>query len=383
MCQEKAHMSFSLNRKREKSWSAPLDDIRRRIAKSCAPRSSSLPQRASPTRRSESASTCQGKSSPSGENASLRNVWPGFRNGQGAADPALFPPEIVMEIKALACELPKDLGLPFSRLGRKEIAQEAVKRGIVASISGTTVWRWLNADAIRPWCYRSWIWPRDPDFDRKAGIILDLYHGQWQGKPLGPNDYVISADEKTSIQARRRQAPTRAPKPGRSGRIEHEYERKGALAYLAAWDVRRAKVFGLCCQKTGIDSFHQLVNLVMSEQPYRSARRVFWITDNGSSHRGQISVDRLKDWYSNAVLVHTPVHASWLNQVEIYFSVLQRKVLSPNDFEDLAELESRILSFQSIYEATAKPFTWKFSREDLKSVLAKLGGQEQSQMLAA
>ncbi len=135
-----------------------------------------------------------------------------------------------MEIKALACQLPKDLGLPFSRLGRKEIAQEAVKRGIVASISGTTVWRWLSADAIRPWCYRSWIWPKDPDFERKAGLVLDLYHEKWQGKPLGPGDYVISADEKTSIQARRRVAQTTAPKAGRSGRIEHEYERKGALA---------------------------------------------------------------------------------------------------------------------------------------------------------
>ena len=216
-----------------------------------------------------------------------------------------------MEIKALAFELPKNLGLHSSRLGRKEIAQEAIKRGIVASISGTTVWRWLNADAIRPWCYRSWIWPRDPDFERKAGLVLDLYHGHWQGKSLGPGDYVISADEKTSIQARRRVTPTTAPEAGRSGRIEHGYERKGALPYLAAWDVRRAKVFGLCCERTGIASFHQLVDLVMSEPPYRSARRVFWITDNGSSHRGKASVARLKDWYCNAVLVHTPVHASF------------------------------------------------------------------------
>lgn len=330
-----------------------------------------------------SISICQGKSSRSGESASSSNAWADFRKGHGAEDQALFPPEVVMEIKALACELPKDLGLPFSRLGRKEIAQEAVHRGIVASISGTTVWRWLNADAIRPWCYRSWIWPRDPDFERKAGLVLDLYHEQWQGKALGPDDYVISADEKTSIQARRRVAPTTAPKEGCSGRIEHGYERKGALAYLAAWDVRRAKVFGLCCERTGIESFHRLVDLVMSKPPYRSARRVFWVTDNGSSHRGKSSIERLTQWYPNAVLVHTPIHASWLNQVEIYFSVLQRKVLSPNDFEDLRELEARILSFQSLYEATAKPFTWKFSREDLKSVLARLGDQDQPQKMAA
>jgi len=288
-----------------------------------------------------------------------------------------------MEIKALACQLPKDLGLPFSRFTRKDIAREAIKRGIVASISGTTVWRWLSADAIRPWCYRSWIWPRDPDFERKASVILDLYHGLWEGKPLGPEDYVISADEKTSIQARRRLVPSTAPNAGRAGRIEHEYERKGALAYLAAWDVRRAKLFGLCRQSTGIESFRQLVDQVMAQAPYRSARRVFWVTDNGSSHRGQASIDRLKQWHPRAVLVHTPIHASWLNQVEIYFSILQRKVLTPNDFEDLKELEARILSFQSLYEAMAKPFKWKFSRKDLNAVLAKLTDEQESQKLAA
>jgi hypothetical protein len=288
-----------------------------------------------------------------------------------------------MNIKALACQLPKDLGLPFSRLGRKDIAREAVDRGIVASISGTTVWRWLSADAIRPWCYRSWIWPRDPDFEQKAGVILDLYHGRWQGKPLGENEYVISADEKTSIQARRRLAPSIAPKAGRSGRVEHEYERIGALAYLAAWDVRRAKLFGLCRKSTGIESFRDLVDLVMTQPPYCSARRVFWVTDNGSSHRGCSSKDRLKEWHSHAVLVHTPIHASWLNQVEIYFSILQRKVLTPNDFEHLEELEARILSFQSLYETMAKPFKWKFSRKDLQSVLAKLAGQKYLQKMAA
>ena len=109
----------------------------------------------------------------------------------------------------------------------------------------------------------------------------------------------------------------------------------------------------------------------MQQEPYRSADRVFWITDNGSSHRGKTSIDRLKGWYPNAVQVQTPIHASWLNQVEIYFSVLQRKVLTPNDFESLSELQDRILGFQELYETIAKPFEWKFTREDLNKVLAK------------
>jgi len=286
----------------------------------------------------------------------------------------------MISIKALACQLPKDLGLPFSKLTHNEIARYAEKQGIVASISGKTVWRWLSKDAIRPWCYRSWIWPRDPDFEPKAARVLDLYHGLWEGKPLGDNDFIISSDEKTSIQARHRLKCTTAPTNGRRGRVEFEYERMGALAYMAAWDVRRAKIFGLCKNTTGIDSYRELVDLVMRQEPYRSADRVFWITDNGSSHRGQSSINRLRSWYSNAVQVHTPIHASWLNQVEIYFSVLQRKVLTPNDFESLSELRERILDFQVLYESIAKPFEWKFTREDLKNVLAKLN---ESQKLAA
>lgn len=289
----------------------------------------------------------------------------------------------MVEVKALACQLPRELGLPFSRLTRGEIARQAVNRGITASISGATVWRWLSQDAIRPWCYRSWIWPRDPEFESKAGKILDLYHGIWNGEPLSEADFVLCADEKTSIQARHRIAPTTAPSPGRYGRVEHEYERKGALAYLAAWDVRHARVFGLCCPSTGIDHFDNLVDLVMRQPPYQTARRVFWITDNGSSHRGQRSVQRLHGRYPNACLVHTPVHASWLNQVEIYFSVLQRKALTPNDFDHLEQLEKTILDFQALYEKAAKPFEWKFSREDLRNVLAKFNPNRFQQKMAA
>ena len=115
-------------------------------------------------------------------------------------------------------------------------------------------------------------------------------------------------------------------------RVEHEYERGGALAYIAAWDVHRAKIFGRCEPTTGIAPFGRLVDEVMSQPPYCSARRVFWIVDNGSSHRGQPAVARLQERWPGHVLVHTPVHASWLNQIEIYFSIIQRKVLTPNDF---------------------------------------------------
>jgi len=211
---------------------------------------------------------------------------------------------------------------------------------------------------------------RDPHFAAKAGLLLDLYERIWERAPLGPKDFVISADEKTSIQARRRKQPTWPPTSDRPMRVEHEYFREGAWTYLAAWDVHRAKVFGRCEHKTGIAPVDRLVREVMSQEPYKSAHRVFWIMDNCSAHRGQKAVDRMKSQWPNAILVHTPIHASWLNQVEIYFSIVQRKVLTPNDFSSLAE--QRLLAFQRHYEKTASPFQWTFTCRDLHALLAKL-----------
>ena len=310
-----------------------------------------------------------------GANDSLNNDLPVSRNALGPVAPGFFPPEVVVQIKALACELPKRCGVPLSRWSADELAAEVIVSGLVASISGSTVWRWLNEDAIRPWYRRSWIFPRDPAFETKAGRVLDLYHRVWEGAPLGANDFVLSADEKTSIQARRRCHPTTPPRPGQLERLEHEYERLGAWAYLAAWDVHRAKVFGRCERTTGIRPFDRLVRQVMTQPPYSEAERVYWIVDNGSSHRGQRSIERLRRRYRRhpeLVLVHLPVHASWLNQIEIYFSIVQRKVLTPNDFDTLREVPERLLDFQSRYEAIAKPFRWAFTRQDLTNVLKTL-----------
>lgn len=287
-----------------------------------------------------------------------------------------------MEVKAIACQLPKESGQPLSRYSRQDLVREVIGRGLVANISGRTIWRWLDEDAIRPWQHRSWIFPRDPDFQPKAERVLDLYQGLWEGRPLGANDYVISADEKTSIQARIRLHPSSPPEPGQAMRVEFEYERGGALAYLAAWDVRRAKVFGRCESTTGIEPFGRLVQQVMEQEPYKSANRVFWIVDNGSSHRGAAAVKRLQGAYANIRLVHLPVHASWLNQVEIYFSVIQRKVLTPNDFTSLQQVSERLLGFQDLYQQVAKPFEWKFTRADLHELMNRLN-HNPSMVLAA
>ena len=227
--------------------------------------------------------------------------------------------------------------------------------------------------------YRSWIFITDPDFAAKAKRVLDLYDRMWDGKPLGGNDYVISADEKTSIQARCRCHPTLPPGKSPTMRVNHDYDRGGAVAYLAAYDVHRAKVFGRCEQTTGNEPFRRLVQQVMTAEPYASADRVFWIVDNGSSHRGQAAIDRLAKQYPNAIMVHTPVHASWLNQIEIYFSIFQRKVVSPNDFTDLDTVIDRLSAFEARYNQTARPFKWKFTTTDLANLLDRLDQHQPSQ----
>ena len=274
---------------------------------------------------------------------------------------------------ALACALPAENGVPLSRWSANELAREAITRGLVEQVSGVTVWRWLADDAIKPWQHRSWIFPRDPAFAEKAGPILDLYAGRWQGERLHPGDYVVCADEKPSIQARDRKHPTLPAASGhrRGQRVEHEYKRRGALCYLAAWDARRAKLFDRCAAKDGIVPFDALIDQFMSAEPYHKAQRVFVIVDNGSAHRGQRSIDRLQGTWPNLRLVHTPVHASWINQAEIYFSVVQRKVLTPNDFPDLDTLEQHLLAFGRRYEQIAAPFEWKFTRHDLNRLLAR------------
>lgn len=279
---------------------------------------------------------------------------------------------MVVAIKALACQLPYESELPLSRWSVPEIRREVIERGLVASIGQSTLWRWLSEDAIRPWSHRTWIFPRDPAFERKAGRVLDLYQGEWEGKPLSAADCVLSTDEKTSIQARRRIHATLVPAAARPMRVEHEYQRLGAWAYFAAWDVRCAKVFGRCERQTGIRPFERLVAQVMKQEPYRSAGRVFWIMDNGSSHRGQACIKRLQRRWPTIIPVHTPVHASWLNQVEVYFSIVQRKALTPNNFRSLTELRERSLRFQDHYCTVARPFQWKFTREDLKTLLSKI-----------
>jgi Homeodomain-like domain/DDE superfamily endonuclease len=303
----------------------------------------------------------------------------GLADRRRSGRPSRLTPVQVTEIKALACQLPAESGVPLSRWSCPDLDGEVVGRGIAPAISASTVRRILAADTLKPWQYQSWIFIRDPNFAAKATRVLDLYARIFDGVPLDKDEYVISSDEKTSIQARCRCHPTLPPGTARTMRINHEYDRGGALAYLAAYDVHQARVFGHCSPKTRIIPFMDLVEHVMTTEPYASAKRVFWVVDNGSSHRGKKAADRLAKRFPNAVMVHLPVHASWMNQIEIFFSIVQRKVVTPNDFTGLAQVEDRLIAFERRYNATARPFRWKFTPADLEDLLARIERHEQKE----
>ena len=211
----------------------------------------------------------------------------------------------------MACSPRAELWGTRTHWAIRPLARAAAQWNFVRGISKSTVHRWLSQADLKPHRVRRWLHSPDPDFRAKVRRIVRLY----LHPPRGTR--VICADEKTSIQARCRCHPTLPPGRARLMRVEHEYQRGGALAYLAAYDVHRAHVSGRCEPTTGIVPFGRLVEQVMTSPTHASAERVFWIVDNGSSHRGQASIDRLQGEWHNLRLIHLPVHASWLNQVGV------------------------------------------------------------------
>lgn len=287
------------------------------------------------------------------------------------AVPGLFPPDLVVQVKALACELPAKHDRPLSRWTTTDLVQHVQESGLVASVSGSTLWRWLHEDAIRPWYHRSWVFPRDPEFAEKAGRILDLYARQWQGKQLKDDDL---SSPPTKRRAFRHGAGSTLPRAAvRALPCASNTSTSDPVPGPTSprWTSIQARVFGRCEVKNGILPFDRLVEQTMTRPPYNDARRVFWIVDNCSAHRGAKAAERLHCRYPRLTLVHAPVHISWLNQIEIYFSIAQRNVLTPNDFPDLNALAERLLNFQYYWETAARPFQWKFTRQDLVE-LAKL-----------
>jgi transposase len=286
-------------------------------------------------------------------------------------------------VVALACQLPALTGVPLSRwTGPELLAELAAQHLASALMSVSSLLRILAAHPLKPWQYRSWIYPRDPAFEAKATVILDLYQGYYQGSRLDPGDRILSFDAKPQIQARGRRHPTLPAAPGKPVRVEHEYTRHGALALLAGLDVHTGQVFAATAKATGIAPFMNLLAQVMALPRYKKAPRVFIIVDNGSDHRGRPAIKRLAAAHPNAIMIHTPVHASWLNQIEIFFSIIQKKVITPGDFASLHQLSDTLLAFVHRYNHTARPYSWKFTAADLRELMERISRHQQQDQLA-
>lgn len=282
----------------------------------------------------------------------------------------LFPPEAQLRVKALACDRPWQVGEPLSRFSVYDVALRAWEAEIGMSYS--TIWRLLHRDALRPWFQKQWLFPNDPLLLQKAAPVLDLYHRRWQGEPLGPQDLVLCADEMTNLRFLARHHATMPPGPGREGRYEFSHDRDPeTFCYLAVLEVFTGRVYGHMDEQSGIEPFQQMLSNYLRCHAQK-AERIFLLVDNGSAHHPNTSPKRLATLDPRVITVHLPTHSSWLNQIEIYFSILKRKALTPLDLPDLNALRKRIYGFQSHYNCHAEPFKWKYTLSDLARYVKRL-----------
>lgn len=283
--------------------------------------------------------------------------------------PRVYPDSTRALITAIACELPANRQLPLSRLSSADIHDQASKE-VDPCPARSTIAAWLKQAAIKPWTVTSWVTPRDPQFKQKAARVCDLYTGMWEDEPLTAGDVIICADEKTGIQARsRRKTP---PGPGKSVRIDHQYDRHGTTIYQAAFIAGTGGVIGHCVDGNTRANFETLVAEVMAAPICQTADRVFWIVDNGSAHHPATFRWWLKKQYPTAIGLHLPTGASWLNQIELYFSVITRKSLTGESFHSVDAVQDRITEFEEMWNGDPEPFNWTYTREDLTKLLERL-----------
>jgi len=293
----------------------------------------------------------------------------------GLEDRGVFPPEARAEATALACSRPQEKGKPFARWSNAEIARMLVALGVVMHIAASTVGRWLAAEKIRPWRFHNWQHILDPQvFLERARPVLELYnHAQeW----LAQGVWIVCADEKTSIQARERPEPAEPAIAGHPVHISDRYARRGALNLFAAFSVVDGWVDGLCQQRKRFVDFQAfLLEVVVPEAVRRGVQTVALVLDNGTTHapkqleRWLEEQRQLQGWQFSIQVFWLPAHASWLDQIEIWFSILQRKLLTPNHFESLGALEAAIQAFMAFRNETAKPIQWTYTFEKLEKKL--------------
>jgi DDE superfamily endonuclease len=269
------------------------------------------------------------------------------------------------QVTALACTLPRESGKPLSRWSASALACAVIQRRIVPSISGSTIKRWLKADRIKPWQYHSWQRPTDPRFLERAIPILTLYE---RAEVLARKGHIIvCADEKTSIQARRACGRTTPARPGQPLRLPDRYQREGAVQLFGGLLVHTGETLARCFERKRFVEFQVFLRMLLGSVWCRRIRSLHLILDNGSTHAPQ----RLPAWIGGLALpfrvnLHwLPVNASWLDQIEIVFSELQRKALTPNDFESTDHVRQRILGFLADRNRRARPIQWTYTSQKL------------------
>jgi transposase len=272
---------------------------------------------------------------------------------------------VALHLVKIACERPDKLGRSLSQWDCRELAQQLVRDGVVARISPDTVRRILENHQLKPWRHHLWLSPkvpRDADFKARVANIADLYT-----RPLGLHEVVLCEDEKTSLQPRRRKAPTKGALPGLPVRLEHEYERCGALNLFAAFDTRTGKTYGMTAERKRQEEF--IAFLEQLDREFGPEITVIQLVlDNLRMHKGK----KVQAWLAKHlrfVFHHPPVHCSWMNQVEQWFSILQRKRLAIVDFASKAELAEKLQQYIAQWNEQAHPFKW--TTKSVAKVMAK------------
>jgi transposase len=279
---------------------------------------------------------------------------------------AVFPPEVAMHVVHLACERPDPLGRSLSQWDCQELARHLIAEGIVEDISVATIRRILAAHQLKPWRHHVWLHPkqsRDAAFYATIDELIDLYT-----RPLQEDELVLSVDEKTSLQPRPRPSPTLPAQPHNlPNRHEHEYKRAGALNLFAAFDTRSGKVYGACYERKRQQEFISFLEQLDREID-AVIKTIHLVCDNVSTHHGQ-DVTRWFVHHPRFVVHFTPVHCSWMNQVEQWFSILQRKRLRIVDFSSKDHLRAKLGQFICEWNQHAHPFNW--STKSVAKVMAE------------
>jgi transposase len=301
-------------------------------------------------------------SGPSGISAT---DWLACTTSPAPAESRSFPPEVALHLVKMACERPDECGRSLSLWDCRELGRQLVAEGVVASISADTVRRILEHHHLKPWRHHLWLSPtvpRDAAFAASVQEICNL-----DTRPLREDEMVLCLDEKTSLQPRPRKTPTLGAQPERPVRVEHEYGRCGALNLFAAFDTRTGTVYGRTAERKRQVEFIAFLEQLDREIP-ATITTIHGILDNLRMHKGKQVQAWLKK-HPRFVFHHPPVHCSWMNQVEQWFSILQRKRLRIADFADKAELAERLRTYIAEWNQVAHPFNW--STKSVAKVMAK------------